>query len=1057
MKPLADLLGELARLDVRLALDAEKLRVDAPDGALTADLRAQLGARKPELIAYLEELRSPRDTSRGDVLRAPRDAALPLADGQQRLYALAQLRHDSTVYNISTVFRLEGPLDVRVLEQSLTELARRHEALRTEFREIERGRPAQWILPPQPAVVTLIDVADALAGLTPDARDAAIRQRLHADARVPFDLRRGPLWRTLVLRTGADLHVLAFTMHHIIFDGRSKPIFLKELAVFYRALHAGATPALPELPVQFVDFAHWQQLRARDAIAAGQLDYWARKLGGEPAELRLPVDHRRPAQPVLGSRSRSFALPDALSHALRAFSRQEQASEYITLLAAFGALLNRYTGQDDLLVCSPFAARDRTEFEGMIGYLNTIVVMRADLTANPSFRELAGRVRATVMDAWQNQHIPLQKLTELPGLARIPLTRAMFSYQDMSSRVLDLPDLRATPIDLRKEVSDFDLALFIEGSSEGRLGGVLDYNADLFDDATIDGLLATFSRLLESVTADPHRTLASLPHFDADDLVEARLNASPQIDRAVVLRRPGHGGPIAYLVLNEDDIPQLDDVRAALRAEFPEHRVPTAFVTVDRMPYAADGSVDRDALPPPVARGERAGRPYIAPRTPLERLLAQVWQRVLWLDEDVSVEDSFADIGGHSLLSAQLIVELERELARALPARALTQLGTIADMARILEEDAAPPAPASVAESDALPDVLRRLRTYTVSWIGARATPESVLVGFNVGGWRTPLFWCLQRYQELTQLARYLGPDQPVYGMRSAHKVMNRTAENLAMLASHYVDEILAVRPRGPYVVGGNCGATRVAFPLAQELQARGHEVALLFMHEKFIPRPYAGRVALMFGAQSDRNPYLQFADPTFGWRKFYTGPITVDIVSGAHAEFFVEPNVQVLTSAILRRMAELRDATVPPADALPPAAGLQRLPVDAYRVSYAALVDPRVRRGGRMQLSVDVENTSGVPWRAADRSGIALVNRWLDRDRHPVVWLDGRTPLPADLAPGAAITLDLVATAPDTPGEWLLVLDLVDEGVTTFSSEGSEACAIPVVVEQVPAARGSG
>ena len=1058
MKPLAELLAELSRSDVRLGLDGEKLRVDAPSDMLTADLRSQLLERKSELIAYLMELRPSGGAARGDVIRVQRNGTLPLSDGQQRIYTLAQQKPESTVYNVSTAFRLAGPLDVRVLEQSLTLLQRRHEALRTVFREIERGRPVQRILPPKPAIVTLTDVAAELAGLASGAWDAVILRHLQADARAPFDLGARPPWRTLVLRAGDDDHVLAFTMHHIVFDGRSQPIFLNELGIVYRALLAGDAPSLPDLPVQYVDFAHWQQLRSRDAIAAGQLDYWRRKLGGKPTELRLPVDHRRPPQPVRGSRSRTFALPDVLAGALQALARREEASEYITLLAAFCALLNRHTGQEDLLVCSPFASRDRAEFEGLIGYLNTIVVMRADLSGNPSFRDLVGRVRATVMEAWQNQRVPLQQIAALPGLARVPLTRAMFSYQDARTGALDLPGVHAAPIDLRKDAPDFDLALHMEGTREGRLSGVLDYDADLFDDATIDGLLAKFSRLLESVTADPHRTLSSLPPEADDGEVEARLDAHPQIDRAVVLRRPGHAGSVAYLVLNEDDVPRLDDIRAFLGAEFPEYRLPTAFVTVDRMPFAADGSIDRAALPPPTALRDRAGRPYVAPRTPLERTLAQVWKRVLWLDEGISVEDAFADLGGHSLLSAQLVVELERELARPLPARALTQLGTIADMARIVEEDtAAPPADASGKEGDSLQDILRRLRAYTSSWIGARATPESVVVGLNVGGTRAALFWCLQRYQELTQLARYLGPDQPVYGMRNGQKIMTRTDENLALLASHYVDEILAVRPQGPYIVGGNCGATRVAFPMALELQARGHEVAVLFLHEKFIPRPYAGRVALMFGEESDRNPYLQFADPAFGWRKYYTGAISVDMVSGAHAEFFVEPNVQVLTDAIRRRMDELRGTPAPPADTLPAKLGLQRLPADAYRASFATRATGRVRRGEQIRLAVEVRNVSGVPWRSADRSGIALVNRWLDQDRRPVVWLDGRTPLPIDLAPAQAITLDLVATAPDAPGEWLLVLDLVDEGVTSFSAQGSGAGAIRVVVEDGPEVRGQG
>ena len=540
MKPLAELLAELARLDVTLGLDGGKLRVDAPTEALTAELRAELSGRKAELIAYLTEFRPTGAAPRNDVVRAPRDGPLHLSDGQQRIYTLAQQNPGSAVYNISVTFLLAGPLDVRVLERSLTELVRRHEALRTVFREIEHGHPVQRILAPKPVTATLIDVAAALAGLAPDARDAAVRQHLQADARAPFDLRVRPPWRTLVLRTGDDLHVLAFTLHHLVYDGRSQPIFLHELSVVYRALLAGEAPSLPDLPVQYADFAHWQRLGARDAIAAGQLDYWARKLGGKPASICLPADHQRPAQSARGNRSRPFALPDALAAAVRTLSRREEASEYMTVLAAFCALLNRYTGQEDLLVCSPFAARDRAEFEGLIGYLNTIVVMRADLAGNPGFRDIVRRVRATVMEAWQNQRVPLQQIAGLPGLARVPLTRAMFSYQDARTGALDLPGIRATPIEVRKDASDFDLALYMEATREGRISGVLDYNADLFDDATIDGLLAQFLRLLESVTADPHRTLGSFPPEADIREVEARLDALPQIDRAVVLRFPGH-------------------------------------------------------------------------------------------------------------------------------------------------------------------------------------------------------------------------------------------------------------------------------------------------------------------------------------------------------------------------------------------------------------------------------------------------------------------------------------------------------------------------------------
>jgi hypothetical protein len=419
------------------------------------------------------------------------------------------------------------------------------------------------------------------------------------------------------------------------------------------------------------------------------------------------------------------------------------------------------------------------------------------------------------------------------------------------------------------------------------------------------------------------------------------------------------------------------------------------------------------------------------------------------------VTESFVDLGGHSLLSAQLIVEVEQVLGRPLPEQALAELGTIEDMARIVEADLSTRA-AAINETggDTMPEVLHRLRRYTASWIGTRVDPSSVLVGLNVGGRLTPLIWVLQRYQELTQLARYLGPERPVYGLRSARRVLERTPDNLARLASHYADEILAARPEGPYAVGGNCGATQVALPLAQELKARGCDVALLFMHEKFIAQPYAGRVALLFGAQSDRNPFKQYADPAHGWRKHYRGPVTVDIVSGAHAEFFVEPNVQVLTAAIRRRMEEL-DVRAPPAGAFPPGDGLLPLPAGAHRARFTVRPPAPVRPGERFRLDVEVRNVSASPWPAGERSGIALVNRWLDPKRRPVVWLDGRTPLPVAVAAGAAINLELVVTAPATPGSWLLVFDLVEEGVTTFSSVSSEAGAVAVVVDDGPAVRG--
>lgn len=1058
MSSLAEFLADLERLDVRISADGDKLRIDAPNEAITPALRAALASRKAELLAHLRGERAPSTQGDAGGAQRQRDWLKRVSPGQRRILSLVKLKGASSVYNVPTAFELAGPLDATALAQGLAEVERRHEALRTVYAEAD-GRHFQRVLPPRPVSLPAVDLAADLARLPPEARERAVLERVQQEVRRPFDLENGPVWRALLLETGPDRHVLVLTMHHIAFDGRSKPIFLRELGEAYASLRTGSAPGWTPLPARYVDFARWQRQTANDAAAGKRLEYWKRQLGGPLAGLELPADRARPASPERGARSATFSIPGETARALKALARQEQSSLYIVLLAAYCALLSGRTGQEDLLVCSPFASRDRAEFEPLIGYLNTIVALRVDASGNPRFRELVARVRRVAFEAFEHQQVPLQRLVELPELARVPLSHAMFSFQDASSRTLDLPGVAATPIEVRKDASDFDLALYTESARDGGLGGILEYNADLFDAAAIDGLVGDYVRLLGEVAADPDRALDRLPRSGPGRRdVEARLGAHPQIDRAVVVRRPGHAGLVAYLVLNENDVPRLEDLRALLRAAFPDYLVPVSLVTVDRMPLAADGSVDLAALPPPPS-GRRSDRPFVAPRTPLEARLAQVWKRVLWLDADVSVEDSFADLGGHSLLSAQLVVELEAELGHELPTRALAQLSTVAEMARLLEEAEEGRVSAGREEqalrpSAFLPEgVLHDLRTYTASWAGERATPGALLVGLNASGALPPLFWCLQRYQELTQLARYLDVDQPVWGMRNGHKVMDRTEENVALLASHYVDEILDVRPSGPYLVGGNCGASRVAFQVARQLTDRGHEVSMLFMHEKFVPQPYGGRVALVFGRESDRNPYLHFARPEKGWSKYYTGPVTFDFVRGAHAEFFVEPNVQVLTDTIRRRLAEVRAGGAPEGLLPPAAAPMQRLPDDAYRARLVPRGNWRARAGSRTTVAVAVTNASPVAWEPYERSGVALAARWFDDGGQAIAWLDGWSPLAAGLKPGETVELALDTRVPSAPGGATLAFDLVDEGVTTFAAKGSRGASVPFAVDEAPAA----
>ncbi|HZS34487.1 MAG TPA: condensation domain-containing protein [Methylomirabilota bacterium] len=1054
MTSLREFLDELARVDVRVWADGETLRCSGPADVVTPELQAQLRARKAEILAFLGQARAA--TMGGDWTPAPRPGRLPLSEGQERLWRLAELQPASGAYITTTVFRLEGDLDVAAVERSLDELQRRHEILRTSFPS-DGGDPVQRIAPPAAWRLPVRDVSPEMRR-SPEQREQTLRRLLQAEICRPFDVTAAPPWRAVLLRVGERDHVLSVTTHHIIFDGWSKVVFLRELGDAYRAFSAGQSPEMPPLPLQYADYAIWQRRRLVEELP-GQLAYWEKCLGGRVPELRLPRDHARSSATTARGGSRSFEVPAAVADALRQLSRREQATLYMTLLAAFAAWLHRYTEQLDQVVCSPVAARDRPELEGLIGYFNNIVVMRLDLSGDPPFGELIRRVRRVALEAHAHHAVPLQRLAELPNLVRTPLTRGMFAYQDASTRVLDLPGLVATPLDLRKETADFDLALYMESSAGGKLSGVLEYHAELFEEDTVTRMLQDLQVVLASVAESPERRVSQLPRRgDGSGAVERLLAGHPQITEAVVVPDQRGLGPVAYLVLNEDDVPQLDDIRQYLRARVPDYLLPAAFVPLEAVPLTADGAVDRPALPPP-RLAERPVGTYAAPRTELERQLADIWQRVLWLDQKVGIHDHFLDLGGHSLLSVQLMLELKTRLGRRLPLEALSEWSTVAELARVLEGTDGPEAPESPGPSgSASPrdegavapplaaSILYGLRTYTASWAGQRATPQSLVIGLNTKGTSPPLFWCLQNYRELKQLAKYVGPDRPVYGMRSGNKVMVKTDANNRALAARYVRDILEIQPEGSFVVGGNCQAASIAFYIATGLLDAGHEVPLLVLMERFVPHPYPKPVALLFGAESDRNPYWRFREPERGWRKYYPGGLTIDIVAGAHGQFFQEPNIQVLAQTLVRRMDEVRgrEQDRSPAGR---ARELQILPPTAYRASLAAPASCAAEPGAELRIPVTVTNVSPDVWRPSEVSGIFVANRWLNGWGRVVSALDGRSPLPGACPPGSSVEVELSVVAPRESGRYILELDLVDEGVAWFKDRGSEAARVRVQV----------
>ncbi|HEX8651125.1 MAG TPA: non-ribosomal peptide synthase/polyketide synthase [Pyrinomonadaceae bacterium] len=442
------------------------------------------------------------------LLAVARDTELPLSFAQQRLWFLDQLAPGSASYNISGAVHLKGRLDVAALEQSFNEIVRRHESLRTSF-ALSCEQPIQIIAPDLSLTLTPVD----LTGFPQSERETEARRMMSEAARTPFNLARSPLLRGGLLRLAEEEHVLVVVMHHIVSDGWSIGVLLRELATLYEAFLGEKQSPLPELPVQYADFARWQREWLDEEVLEAQLAYWKRQLGGSLPVLALPADRPRPSIQSFRGASQSLVLPKDLSKALKALSRREGVTLFMTLLAAFKTLLYRYTDQDDILVGTPIANRNRVEIEGLIGFFVNTLVLRTRLSGDPSFRELLGRVKEVALSAYARQDLPFEKLVEEiqpeRSLSHAPLFQVMFVLQNSPVPALELPGLKLSPVEVANEISNFDLTLVMEETEQG-LTASLDYSTDLFDDATIRRTLRHFQSLLEGIVAAPEARLSSL-------------------------------------------------------------------------------------------------------------------------------------------------------------------------------------------------------------------------------------------------------------------------------------------------------------------------------------------------------------------------------------------------------------------------------------------------------------------------------------------------------------------------------------------------------------------
>ncbi|UFP93831.1 condensation domain-containing protein [Gloeobacter morelensis] len=438
--------------------------------------------------------------------RASRPQTFPLSFAQQRLWFLDQIEPGSPAYNIPAAVRLSGPLDVAALQRSLDAIVRRHEALRTTF-STQDGQPVQVIAPAAEQVVELPCIDLGLAD------NEQILQLAAQESRRPFDLACGPLLRATLLRRTPEEHVLLFTVHHIVFDGWSIAIFLRELALLYEGLRSGTPPVLPELAIQYADYAVWQHQQLQGPLLEKHLDYWQQMLE-RYSPLRF-IEERTPGSgaDLQTVSQQALMLPQSLLTAVKALAQRSGATLFMVLLAAFKALLHCHAQQTDILVGTPIANRTRVETEGLIGFFANTLVLRTDLSADPSFAQLLARVREVALGAYAHQELPFAKLVEHlqpeRHLSRTPLFRVWFVLQEDPLPALQLPGLALSLMEVHPGVARYDLKLSLWEGPEG-LKGALEYRPALFDAATVARLAAQWLVLLECVLERPDIRLGEL-------------------------------------------------------------------------------------------------------------------------------------------------------------------------------------------------------------------------------------------------------------------------------------------------------------------------------------------------------------------------------------------------------------------------------------------------------------------------------------------------------------------------------------------------------------------
>ena len=470
--------------------------------------RAALSAHKQKALDALLKKGAEAIAPARVIPTCPPDVTAPLSFAQERLWFLDQLEPGTTAYNICVPFRITGRLSVTALSQSVNEMLRRQEALRTTFPAVD-GKPVQLLSPWSNQDLPLVDLQPVPA----PARDAVVHQLIVEAGGQPFDLANGPLLRTNLIRLANEDHLLLMTLHHISLDEWSMRILLHDTAQIYKAFARGESSPLDELPIQYRDFAHWQRQWLQNDVLKAEIDFWRKQLDGSPPALALPTDRRRSSVNASKAETVSFELSPELSAGLNDLTEAAGTTPFITLLAAFQLLLSRYTGQYDIPVGTPVAGRRWVETEGVIGFFVNTLVLRTKLAGNPSIREVLNRVREVALEAQTHQDLPFEKLVEElqpeRSLNQTPLFQVMFGFQNAPKRRETIPGLTVSLVEVETVTAKFDLTLSMAEGEKG-ITGELEYNSDLFNPGTIARLIEHFQTLLEAMVDDPDQRLTEI-------------------------------------------------------------------------------------------------------------------------------------------------------------------------------------------------------------------------------------------------------------------------------------------------------------------------------------------------------------------------------------------------------------------------------------------------------------------------------------------------------------------------------------------------------------------